>query len=85
MLQRAIRATQKAGGEVVEVSREVLEKIARRDNPQAVLGVFPQRFADIATLQPSSCDLLGGAAGGARSRATWGPSCAPPTPRDAAG
>ena len=54
VLQRAVRATLKAGGEVVEVTREVLEKIARRDNPQAVLGVFPQRFADIATLEPSS-------------------------------
>ncbi len=53
VLQRAVRATAKAGGEVVEVSREVLEKIARRDNPQAVLGVFPQLYADIATLQPS--------------------------------
>ena len=54
VLQRAVRATLKGGGEVVEVSREVLEKIARRDNPQAVLGVFPQRVVDIAELQPSS-------------------------------
>lgn len=53
VLQRVIRATLAAGGEVVEVSREVLEKIARRDNPQAVLGVFPQHFADIAGLEPS--------------------------------
>ena len=54
VLQRAVRATLDAGGEVVEVTREVLEKIARRDNPQAVLGVFPQRFADIGALDPSS-------------------------------
>ncbi len=53
VLQRVMHATLKAGGDVVEVSREVLEKIARRDNPQAVLGVFPQRFADPATLDPS--------------------------------
>ena len=53
VLQRAIHATLQAGGEVVEVSREVLEKIARRDNPQAVLGVFPQRFAAIDTLAPA--------------------------------
>ena len=52
LLKRAIQATLNAGGEVVEVSREVLEKIARRDNPQAVLGVFPQRFAAIETLDP---------------------------------
>ncbi len=54
VLQRVVRATLKGGGEVVEVSREVLEKIARRDNPQAVLGVFPQQFADITRLDPSS-------------------------------
>ena len=34
-----------AGGTVLEVSAPVLEKIARRDNPQSVIGVFPQRFA----------------------------------------
>ncbi len=54
VLQRVVRATLKAGGEVVEVSREVLEKIARRDNPQTVLGVFPQRFTDIIRLEPSA-------------------------------
>lgn len=54
VLRRVVQATREAGGEVVEVSREVLEKIARRDNPQAVLGVFPQRFAAIETLQPGS-------------------------------
>ena len=52
VLRRAIRATLAAGGEVVEVSREVLEKIAHRDNPQAVLGVFPQLHAAIDTLRP---------------------------------
>ena len=52
VLGRAVRATLAAGGEVLEVSREVLEKIARRDNPQAVLGVFPQRFAEIEQLDP---------------------------------
>jgi TrmH family RNA methyltransferase len=53
VLQRVIRATEAAGGDVVEVSREVLEKIARRDNPQAVLGVFPQMVAPIERLEPS--------------------------------
>ena len=35
-----------AGGTVLEVSAAVLEKIARRDNPQSVIGVFRQRFAE---------------------------------------
>ena len=54
VLRRAVRATLDAGGEVVEVSREVLEKIARRDNPQAVLGVFAQLHAPVAALDPAS-------------------------------
>ena len=54
VLKRVIRATLAAGGEVVEVSLEVLKKIARRDNPQAVLGVFAQLHAPIETLDPQS-------------------------------
>ncbi len=53
VLRRVVRATLDAGGEVVEVSREVLGKIARRDNPQAVLGVFAQMYAPIQALDPS--------------------------------
>ena len=52
VLGRVVRATLAAGGEVLEVSREVLEKIARRDNPQAVLGVFRQLHHGIETLDP---------------------------------
>jgi RNA methyltransferase, TrmH family len=54
VLKRVIDVTLAAGGDVVEVSREVLEKIARRDNPQAVLGVFPQFVTPIEELAPSA-------------------------------
>jgi len=40
--------TKASGGLVMEVTRQILEKISRRDNPQAVLGVFGQRLADLA-------------------------------------
>lgn len=47
----ALAARAKAeGGTVLEVSAPVLEKIARRDNPQSVVGVFRQRFAAEATI-----------------------------------
>lgn len=36
----------KEGAEVLEVSEAVLAKLASKDNPQTVLGVFKQRFAD---------------------------------------
>ena len=50
ILRRVVDATRTSGGEVIEVTRDILEKIARRDNPQAVLGVFAQRFVDLTSL-----------------------------------
>ena len=41
-------------GETALVSEAVLAKISRRDNPQAVLGVFEQVFARIDDLDPAS-------------------------------
>lgn len=36
----------KADAEVLEVSEAVLAKLAAKDNPQTMMGVFEQRFAD---------------------------------------
>lgn len=46
--------------ETVEVTPEILAKVSRRDNPQNVLGVFKQRFTDLAGLDPEQCGLLVG-------------------------
>jgi len=54
VLHAVAEATLAAGGEVVEATREVLEKISRRDNPQTVVGVFDQTFAALETLSASS-------------------------------
>ena len=54
LLARAVRATESAGGEAIEVSREILAKISRRDNPQTVLAVFEEDFAPLAALEPWS-------------------------------
>lgn len=43
-----------AGGEALEVSAAILEKLARKDNPQSVLGVFEQNYADFARLDPAA-------------------------------
>ena len=40
--------TKAAGGTVLQVPAAALAKIARRDNPQTVLGVFRQRFGSLA-------------------------------------
>ena len=52
MLQKAVAATEAAKGEVIEVNREVLEKVSRRDNPQAVVAVFAQAYTPLADIRP---------------------------------
>jgi len=54
VLRKAVQATHAAGGEVVEVTRDILEKISRRDNPQTVVAVFDQTFTALKTLVPAS-------------------------------
>jgi TrmH family RNA methyltransferase len=46
-----VQACLDAGGEVLEVSEAVLAKIARKDNPQGAVGVFPQAWADLADVE----------------------------------
>ena len=54
LLQRAVQTTRAANGEVIEVNREVLEKVSRRDNPQAVVGVFEQVYKPLDTIEPQA-------------------------------
>ena len=54
LLRQALKATEATGGEAIEVSRDILAKISRRDNPQTVLAVFDQAFAPLAALEPAS-------------------------------
>jgi TrmH family RNA methyltransferase len=54
MLRRAEAATNAAGGEVIEVNREVLEKVSKRDNPQAVVGVFAQAYTPLEEIRPEA-------------------------------
>ena len=57
MLDRAIRETLSAQGEVLEVTREILEKISRKDNPQMVVAVFAQQIKSLADIDPNSNDV----------------------------
>lgn len=54
LLRRALEATRAAGGEALEVTQDILAKVSRRDNPQAVVGVFGQAFTPLAELKPQS-------------------------------
>jgi TrmH family RNA methyltransferase len=57
LLERAVAATRAAGGEVIEVTQEILAKVSRRDNPQAVVAVFAQRFADLSAIHPQAAPV----------------------------
>ena len=52
VFQRAAQAAHAGGGEVIEVSRDILEKVSRRDNPQAVVGVFEQVYTPLSAIKP---------------------------------
>jgi RNA methyltransferase, TrmH family len=54
LLRQAADAARRGGGQVIEVSRDILAKISKRDNPQTVLAVFDQVFAPLAELDPRS-------------------------------
>lgn len=56
-LFEAVSATRDAGGEVLEVTPEILGKIARKDNPQAVVGVFRQPDRPSDAIQPGRASV----------------------------
>jgi TrmH family RNA methyltransferase len=54
LLKQAIAATVAARGEVIEVTQDILAKVSRRDNPQAVVGVFAQTFRPLGEIDPQA-------------------------------
>ena len=54
LLHKAVQAAEAAGGEVIEVTRDILEKVSRRENPQMVIGVFPQAFTPLEAIAPQT-------------------------------
>jgi len=54
LLRQAIAAARSGGGEVIEVTQDILAKVSRRDNPQAVVGVFRQAFTPLGDLDPNA-------------------------------
>lgn len=57
VLNRLVTETLADGGEVIEVGRDVLEKVTRRENPQTVIAVFDQRFEPMAALRPGAAPV----------------------------
>ena len=57
LVQKIAAKTKARGGMVLEVSDAVLSKITRRDNPQMVVGVFDQLWADKNQIKPQGRDI----------------------------
>ena len=56
-VEKAAARTVAMGGTVLEVSEKVLTAITRRDNPQAVVGVFSQKFLPLKDIHPARADV----------------------------
>ena len=54
ILQRIAARTHAAGGEVLEVTADILAKVSRRDNPQTVVAIFDQAFTPLDALDPAA-------------------------------
>jgi RNA methyltransferase, TrmH family len=57
LAEKAAARTVASGGTVLEVSEKVLTAITRRDNPQAVIGVFSQKFMPLKDVRPAAGDV----------------------------
>ncbi len=58
LVRELIGATRDGGGKVIEVSEEILAKIARKDNPQMVLGAYPLQDLSLASLSLKQPELI---------------------------
>ena len=56
-VEKVAARTVSVGGTVLEVSEKVLSAITRRDNPQMVVGVFSQRYANLKDIRPRDGDV----------------------------
>jgi TrmH family RNA methyltransferase len=53
-LLEAAKATLEGGGEAIEVTHDILEKVSRRENPQTVVAVFQQIFTPLDAIDPTA-------------------------------
>ena len=57
LVQAMIAETEGAGGEAIETVPDILHKISGKDNPQAVLGVYPAFELSLAAIDRDSAPL----------------------------
>jgi len=57
LLRELIGETEAAGGDVIETSADILHKISGKENPQAVLGIYPSPETRLADIDRNSAPL----------------------------
>jgi TrmH family RNA methyltransferase len=57
LVQALVGAVEAAGGEAIETSHDILSKLSGKDNPQAVVGVFPEFTTPLAALDRSTSPI----------------------------
>lgn len=57
LVVRLAAATEAAGGEVLLTTPDILGKLSGKDNPQTVLGVYPERWTPLGDIDRSTADI----------------------------
>jgi len=57
LVQALVEATEDAGGEAIETNADILSKLSGKDNPGAVVGVYPEFAVPLAELDRSSAPI----------------------------
>ena len=57
IVRRLVAAVERADGEAIETSRDILHKLSGKDNPQTVLGVYRQRDTALARIDRAASPI----------------------------
>jgi len=57
LVQNLVRDTETAGGEAIETDADILSKLSGKDNPGAVVGVYPEFAVELEALDRSAAPL----------------------------
>jgi TrmH family RNA methyltransferase len=57
LVLRLSAAVEAKGGEAIETDRDILHKLSGKDNPQAVIGVYPEFAQGLDTIDRATADL----------------------------
>lgn len=52
-----VASTQKAGGDIVETTADILSKLSGKDNPQTLVGVYRDRLTPLGALDRSAANI----------------------------